>query len=140
MIPDYLAQGEPARLFPVLATTSKECRSTSVLLACMAHVDELGRELLSSVGQRVGKRSKISNFTEVVFKGPATSNKERPDGLILVKTGSKVWRALVEAKVGNSQLRVDQVERYRAMAKAHHIDCVITISKSVCDQAPEPPH
>ena len=33
--PDYLLQGEAARLFPVLATTSKEGRTTSIVLACI---------------------------------------------------------------------------------------------------------
>ena len=39
-IPDFLKQGEAARLFPVLATTSKEGRATSILLSCMEKVDE----------------------------------------------------------------------------------------------------
>lgn len=37
--PDYLAQGELARLFPVLSNTSKEGRTTSIVLACLTKVD-----------------------------------------------------------------------------------------------------
>lgn len=127
-LPEYLKQGETARLFPVLATTSKEGRTTSIVLACLSFVGEFGSEVLSSLGVRVGKRAKIQTYTEVVFKDQNPSMKDRPDGLIVVSTGSKEWRALVEAKVGNSDLDADQIERYRMIAKDNGIDCVITIS------------
>lgn len=127
-IPDYLAQGETARLFPVLATTSKEGRTTSIVLACISKIEEFGSELLQSVGKRVGKRSRIETYTEIVFKNEKVQIKDRPDGLIILTTGSKEWRALVEAKVGNSELGADQVEKYRDLAKDHGLDCVITIS------------
>jgi len=39
-LPDFLKQGEAARLFPVLSTTSKEGRATSILLSCLDKVDE----------------------------------------------------------------------------------------------------
>lgn len=128
MKPEYLKQGEAARLFPVLATTSKEGRTTSILLACMSRVEEFGRDLLSTIGQRVGKRSSIECFTEVVFSGQDPSIKDRPDGLVVVSSGSKIWRALVEAKVGTSQLNASQIEKYRQIAKDHKVDCVVTIS------------
>jgi hypothetical protein len=127
-LPEYLSQGEAARLFPVLSTTSKEGRTTSIVLACLAKVEEFGASLLETVGQRVGKRTKIGTFTEVVFKKQPTTIKDRPDGLIVLQIGSREWRALVEAKVGNNDLDADQIERYRALAKENEIDCVITIS------------
>jgi hypothetical protein len=127
-LPHYLTQGEIARLFPVLSTTSKEGRTTSILLACMAKVDELGSVLLESVGQRVGKRSSITTFTEVCFPNQSSQIKERPDGLIVLRVGSREWRALVEAKVGSNELIPEQIERYRVLAKDNAIDCVVTIS------------
>jgi len=127
-LPDYLKQGEAARLFPVLSTTSKEGRTTSIVLACLCKIDEFGAHLLSSVGQRVGARSKVDTYTEVVFHKQSAGIKDRPDGLIVVRIGNREWRALVEAKVGNSELDADQVERYRALAKENGIDCVITLS------------
>ena len=126
--PSYLTQGEPARLFPVLSTTSKEGRTTSIVLASLTKVQELGATLLATVGQRVGKNAEISTFTEVVFKGQKEDAKERPDGLIVLRVGKREWRALIEAKVGSNQLDEGQIERYRAIAKANSIDCVITLS------------
>lgn len=126
--PDYLSAGDYARLFPVLATTSKEGRTTSIVLACLARIDELGAMLLGQLGQRIGVRTNIDCYTEVVFKGQKDSPRDRPDGLIIVQTGAREWRALVEAKVGSQKLDADQIEKYREIAKEQKIDCVISIS------------
>ena len=127
-LPDYLAQGEQARLFPVLATTSKEGRTTSIVLACLAKIDEFGASLLNSLGQKVGVRTKIETYTEVVCKNRPPESKDRPDGLIVLRNGNREWRALVEAKVGSNELIPDQIEKYRQLAKDNSIDCVISIS------------
>ncbi|WP_245626840.1 hypothetical protein [Aestuariivita boseongensis] len=132
--PDYLVQGESARLFPVLATTSKEGRITSIVLACISKIEEFGAELMKSVGKRVGKRTSIETFTEIVFKNEKVRVADRPDGLIVLRTGSNEWRALVEAKVGNSAIGADQVEKYREIAKEQGLDCVITISNQFATQ------
>lgn len=128
-LPTYLKQGEKARLFPVLATTSKEGRATSILLACLSKIDEFGECMLRTVGQKIGKRTQLETFTEVVFKTEIkNSSRDRPDGLIVLNSGSKQWRALVESKVANSKLDFDQIEKYRLIAKENKLDCVITIS------------
>lgn len=127
-LPEYLKQGEVARLFPVLSTTSKEGRTTSIVLACLCKIDEFGARLLASVGQKVGKRASIETYTEVVFHKQTTTIKDRPDGLIVLKVGNRLWRALVEAKVGNNEIDADQIERYRMLAKENGIDCIITLS------------
>lgn len=127
-MPEYLKQGEMARLFPVLSTTSKEGRTTSIVLACLSKIDELGVRLLASVGQKVGRRAIIETYTEVVFQKQTAIIKDRPDGLIVLKVGSRQWRAIVEAKVGNTELEADQLERYRVLAKENDIDCIISIS------------
>lgn len=127
-LPSYMKQGEAARLFPVLSTTSKEGRTTSIVLACLCKIDEFGARLLSSVGQRVGARASVDTYTEVVFQNQSGGNKDRPDGLIVLRVGNREWRALVEAKVGSNDLEADQIERYRVLAKENNIDCLITIS------------
>ena len=121
-------RGEAARLFPVLATTSKEGRTTSIVLSCICLIHEFGRELLESIGKRVGTRATIQTFTEISFKGAIEDEQLRPDGLITLKIGSKTWSALIETKVGNNILEANQLTNYRDLAKKHNIDAVITIS------------
>lgn len=126
-IPAFLSRGERARLFPVLADTSKEGRSVSILLACLANIDEFGRSLLDTVGQRAGPRTKIEAFTEIGF--PTQAEKSvRPDGLLVLTTGGRQWKALVEAKVGNAELELEQVEAYLELARQKEVDALITIS------------
>jgi hypothetical protein len=127
-LPKYLARGEKARLFPVLADTSKEGRSTSILLSCIANVREFSASLLSSIGQRLGKRAKVTAYTEVVFSTERDKKAHRPDGLIVVTVGNREWRAFIETKIGNSELGEEQIAAYLELAKAHGIDAVITIS------------
>ena len=76
----------------------------------------------------MGIRTKIETYTEVVCKNRAPNIKDRPDGLIVVRNGSREWRALVEAEVGSNELIPEQIEKYRQLAKDNAIDCVISIS------------
>ena len=126
-LPKFLKQGEAARLFPVLATTSKEGRATSILLSCMAKVDEFSANLLATLGVRAGKRTKVECFTEVVFKETSEKNK-RPDGLLVVNTGAQQKHFLIEAKIGAADLDPVQIESYLKICKEHKLDGVITIS------------
>ena len=89
---------------------------------------------MNAVGKRVGKRTKIETYTEIVFRNEKIQLKDRPDGLIVLRNGSNEWRALVEAKVGNAEVGADQIEKYRELAKEHGIDCVITISNQFATQ------
>lgn len=126
-LPSVLHRGERARLFPVLADTSKEGRTLSIFLACLENVDEFNKALLATIGQKVGARAKIETYTEVVLaKGGEKTH--RPDGLILIKSGAKQWSALVEAKVGNSELTSEQLENYLELAKINGIDSIVTLS------------
>jgi hypothetical protein len=135
-LPTVLERGERARLFPVLADTSKEGRTLSIFLWCLENVDEFGTAMLSSIGQRKGARSRIETFTEVVLK-KGGDKKFRPDGLIVVRTGSREWSALVEAKVSNADLTAEQLESYLEIAKVNGVDTVLTLSNQF---APLPTH
>ncbi len=121
-----LVKGSVARLLPVVADSKKEERATSILLAAFTVIPDFARAVLSEAGAPMGKRSKIQCFTEVSFKGD--NPKSRPDGLIIVTTGKKMWSALVESKVGRNELSSDQVEDYLGIAKAQGVDATITIS------------
>jgi hypothetical protein len=127
-IPAFLVRGERARLFPVLADTSKEGRSLSILLACLANVDEFGRGLLETIGHRTGPRTKIEAYTEVCFPADKDDRRSRPDGLLVVTTPGREWKALVEAKIGNADLDAAQLEGYLEIARDNGVDALITIS------------
>lgn len=121
-----MVNGSPARLFPVLADSKKEEKATSILLSIFTVVPDYARAVLEEAGAPVGKRARIECFTEVSFKG--SNEKSRPDGLVIVTNGKKKWAALVESKVGRSDLTNDQVETYLDIAKEQGFDAVITVS------------
>ncbi len=124
-IEKFITDGERARLFPVLSESSKEGRATSIFLSCLLAVPDLAVSLFSTIGRRVGVRTRVEVYTEV---GVAGSSKLRPDGLIVLRTGKSTWSALLEAKVGSSKLDQSQIEAYLDLAKLNKIDAVITIS------------
>ena len=115
-LPEFLESGEIARLIPVIADSRREQRVTSVFLATLSAVPDFAQPLLSSVGVRLGKRSVIDTYTEVVLEGHK-EGKDRPDGLIIVSSGKKPWKALIEAKIGSSSLDDEQVQRYLLRVK-----------------------
>ncbi len=127
-LPVFLLSGEKARLIPVVADTSKENRAASVLLATISCVDDFTKALLSGIGQRVGTRAEIECFTETVFEKSPEDTRIRPDGLLLVDFGKRSWSALIEAKIGKSQLDREQIANYCQLAKLNGIDAVITLS------------
>ncbi len=128
-LPKILKKGEVARLFPVIAETGKEQRATSILLSVLSAMPALANALLSQLGQRIGSRTNVNTFVEVVLKNETDSAKgDRPDGLIQIITGKRSWSALVEVKIGKSELEADQIERYLRLAKENDVDAVVTIS------------
>ncbi len=124
--PEYLTSGELARLIPV--ATKPELRNTCVTCAILMAVEEFTNVLFSPLGAPTGKRAKTEVWVEPVFKAAKNDTKDRPDALIVVDNGRRVWRALVEAKAKGVDLDSSQVERYLDIAKAQNIDAVITIS------------
>ena len=137
-LPDFIKQGEPARLIPIVADSSKEQRIASVFLALLPKIPELASSLLSSVDVKIGKRTKIETFTEVVLECGQEAA-DRPDGLIRIDTGRGEWRALIEAKIGKSEIKEEQVVRYLELARSNKIDAVITISNQFVARADHPP-
>ena len=136
--PSFLVSGDEARLFPILAETSKEKRVASIFLAVMTQIPALSEQVMGSVGLRVGKRTRVRAFTEVVLKEKVKDGC-RPDGLILIDTGRSQWSALVEAKVGRNGLSPDQVSKYVELAKANGINAVVTISNEFVSRAEHSP-
>lgn len=87
-LPEFLESGEIARLIPVIADSRREQRVASVFLAGLSAVPAFAEPLLSSIGVRLGKRSMIDTYTEVVIRGHKDA-KDRPDGLIIVSSGRR---------------------------------------------------
>lgn len=127
-VTEFLVSGQLARLIPTVADSKKEERATSSLLASFMVVPAFAREVFSSAGAPVGKRLKITCYTEVTFKSNDKGKKPRPDGLVVIHNGSKTWTALIESKIGNAELTNEQVEEYLDIAKQLGINAVITIS------------
>ncbi|KJY24453.1 TerD family protein [Streptomyces katrae] len=125
----------PARLFPVPALKSdreREVRATSVLLAVMAQVPELGRRLTAGFGAPAGR---MQTFTEVSL--PHGDTPRRPDGVIRVERAGKLWTALVETKTNGNPLKAEQVQEYTDIAARRGYEAVITLSNDVAlDGAP----
>ena len=128
-LPDCIQRADRARLFPILAETSKEGRTLSIFLATLAAVRELRASLLAAIGQKIGPATKVRTYTEVEFKcAKGEPDLGRPDGLIVLDTYSRRWTALVEAKVGKVDISPEQLERYLELAKKNKLNAVITIS------------
>lgn len=127
-IKSQLSSGQLARLIPTVADSKKEERATSSLLSTFMVVPSFAMSVLSDAGASIGKRSKVTCYTEIVFKSQEKTKGLRPDGLVIINTGSKVWTALIESKIGNAELNNVQVEEYLSLAKQYKINAVITIS------------
>lgn len=123
---DHLKSGETARLIPSVADSKREERATSVLLSIMSIVPDFAKALLSQAGIKVTKRSRVSCYAEVVFRD--VSKNLRPDGLIVITTGSQEWSALVESKIGTANLKQDQLDDYVTLCREVGADALITIS------------
>ncbi|MFJ5547478.1 TerD family protein [Streptomyces sp. NPDC093225] len=127
-----LAENEtwrPARLFPVPNAKSdreREARATSVLLAVMAEVPELGRRLTAGFGAPAGR---MQTFTEVSL--PHGDTPRRPDGVVRVERAGKLWTALVETKTNGNPLKSEQVQDYMDIAARRGYEAVITLSNDV---------
>ncbi|MCY0918574.1 TerD family protein [Streptomyces sp. H27-G5] len=126
---------QPARLFPVPSLKSdreREVRATSVLLAVMTQVPELGRRLTAAFGAPAGR---TQTFTEVSL--PHGDAPRRPDGVIRIERAGKLWTALVETKTNGNPLRAEQVQAYMDIATRRGYEAVITLSNDVAlDGAP----
>lgn len=121
---------EAARLIPVSGIRNaeeQERRATSALLAVLSSVDEFGYIFTKPYGAPKGT---LRTYIEVEFE-LADGRKVRPDGLMQVKRGQRIWTALVEVKTGRNSLIKEQIEAYLDVAKEQSFDCVVTISNEI---------
>lgn len=135
------AEGEedwqPARLFPVAGIgvgEEQERRATSSLLAVLSLVRDFGRALTVPLGAPAGL---IETYIEVPFGHDDKAF--RPDGVIRVTRGQRVWQALVEVKTSTNDLQQQQIDTYVDIARAKEFDAVLTISNQVAGTVDEHP-
>jgi len=133
-----ISKGKAARLFPSLKTSNKEQIATSTLLAVFRLVPELFTELIKDAGVRITDKTTFYALTEVNLIKEQGGKKDRPDGYIYVKSRNE-WSALVEAKVGKSQLKEEQILRYLIDARENSINALITISNEFSPRVDQSP-
>ena len=109
--PEFLAQGEVARLIPTCAPSQRERAACTVLLAALRVVHPFARDLFSEMGRRFGNWASVEAYTEVVFHNQP-DERCRPDGLLVFDTTRRQWKALVEAKIGQGKISPSQISRY----------------------------
>ena len=134
---DILKNANTARLIPAVADSRKEERLVSILLATLSSVRPFAEQFLERCGERVGKSSVLSSYTEVEFPSPDGSSKDRPDGVLCLTARKARWTAILEAKIENADIDQEQVNRYAELARRYSIDAVITLSNQL---VPLPTH
>jgi hypothetical protein len=130
-LPDYLEGGDEARLIPAGASTQRERFACSVLLASLRVVQPFARDFFGRMNWRVGSWAEIRGYTEPVFRYQPDGMNCRPDGLLILDTGKKERRALVETKIGSAKIDADQLAEYYRLAKANKLDAIITVSNEL---------
>lgn len=126
-----------ARLIPISSASgieAQERRAASALLAVIGAVAEFGRALLKPLGAQAGR---IETFIEVPFKSNGRSI--RPDGIISVTRGSKIWTAIVETKTAQNPLLPDQIDAYLDLARELEFNAVLSISNHYVTSSTEYP-
>ncbi|MCY4142575.1 MAG: hypothetical protein OXG08_02650 [Gammaproteobacteria bacterium] len=128
---EVVSNYEP-RLIPVVSDRSLELRIVSVLLATMKAVKPFAKDVLDRFGLRVGKTSKLTCLAELPLKHPKdVKSIVRPDGILHLKSGTKEWTAILEAKVKNNVIEESQLQAYSDVAKGFGIDAVITLTNQL---------
>lgn len=126
-----------ARLIPISSASgieAQERRAASALLAVISAVNEFGKALLRPLGAPTGK---IEAFIEIPFKVDGRS--VRPDGIITVTKGDKIWGAIIETKTAANPIELEQIETYLDLARELDFNAVLSISNQFVTSSAEYP-
>lgn len=129
--------GQATTLFPMM-TNGLEDKATCIFFAVMELVYPFRNMMFNSIGQKAYKGG--GDF-ECVLRpsiGGRLTEKDIPDALISLNQKT-VWNALVEVKIGTSDLDQVQLGRYLNRAITEKVDALITISNEMCAQPEQPP-
>lgn len=128
-----MAEWQVARLIPTWGISSDaeaEMRASSAVLAVLSIVRDFSSALLNPLGAPSARKTVVESFIEVAFKLDG-GIPVRPDGLIRVTYGKKVFTALVEVKTGKNRLQAEQINGYWEVARQFGFDAVLTISNEI---------
>jgi hypothetical protein len=136
-LPDFLEGGEVARLIPVGAANQRERVACSVLLASLRVVQPFARSFFSQMNWRFGNWAQVHGYIEPVFRSQPEALRCRPDGLLVLNTGRREGRFIVETKIGGAKIDTEQLGQYCQLVRSNEIDAIITISNEL---SPDPSH
>ena len=129
--PEYLKEGEEARLIPAGAATQREKFACSVLMASLHVVQPFARAFFGDIGWRVGNWAEVKGYTEPVFKRQPDGLVCRPDGLLILHTGRRERRLLVETKIGSAKIDPFQIAQYAQLARVNDVEAILTVSNEL---------
>lgn len=135
-----MAEMQVARLIPtwgISSDTEAEMRASSALLAVLSIVREFSSAVLTPLGAPSARKAEVESFIEVALK-LSDGAVVRPDGLIRVTYGKRVFTALIEVKTGDNRLQADQLNGYWEAARQYGFDAVITISNEIAVSGQHP--
>ena len=89
---------------------------------------------------RSGNWAQVHGYTEPVFKSQPEGMRCRPDGLIILNTGRREARFIVEAKIGGARIDTDQLTLYSQLIRPNGIDAVITVSNELSSDPTDLPY
>lgn len=128
---NVLENATKAKLIPSVADSNQEVRIVSILLATLSVVRPFADRLLSRCEMKMGKKSDLRCYSEVVFPASDNVDSGRVDGILSLRTRQKRWTAILEAKVKNNEINKDQVLSYEKIAHEYGIDAVVTLSNQL---------
>ncbi len=130
-------QWRPARHIPasgIDGDCERGSRASAALLAALRAVPEFGVAMTRPLGAPAGL---VEAADEVPFRlGRHTL---RPDGLIRVTGGQRVWTCLVAIETGWASLIRGEIEAYLDIARENGFDSVLTISNQIAVPAGKHP-
>jgi hypothetical protein len=84
---------------------------------------------------RLGNWAQVYGYTEPVFRNQPEELTCRPDGLIVLNTGRRERRLIVEAKIGSAKIDGNQLADQCRLARINGVEAIITVSNEL---SPEP--
>jgi hypothetical protein len=130
-LPEYLRSGEVARLIPAAASTARERFACSVLMASLHVVQPFARAFFREIGWKLGSWAHVVGYTEPVFKKQAAGLNYRPDGLLVLHTGRRERRLLIETKIGSAKIDPGQLADYAQIARLNDVEAIVTVSNEL---------